>query len=357
MDIFDDGSIQVKSKQQTEVENEINDIKKGISFVKYRPNNLDEVILPSKLRNALKNSINNGYLDNHYAFYGTNGVGKTLTAEILFESLDIPYRKWNCSKTKNLGIADEISEYLKQTTLNGKPKGVIMDELGADHSDPFMAAMKGVIDQYNDVGRFIITSNHFNKIDPGIIDRCTCINFSSSPDIKDMKNQMYTRLVSIASDMLGDPKKLYDESGKILPGSQSTIISIINYHYPRVRSMIDSLSYNIKTNNGDKVDGNDFIVSDTHIKQVHDLLLAGDWMNARITFNQLFPNPFAFISPFIEHVVNNVKLTSHQAPLALICANWVKGIQSEVEPEVMITGGMFSQLIEFYYKMGYINNG
>jgi hypothetical protein len=354
MDIFDEQSIQVQSTEQMEVENEIANIKKGISFVKYTPDSIDDAILPDDFKTAIKSTLSSGYLDNHYMFYGTNGIGKSMTAELIFESLDIPYRKWNCSKTKNLAIADEISDFLKITTVDGKPKGVIMDELGANYSEAFMEAMKGVMDDYNDVGRFIVTTNHYNKVNEGIRDRCTRVNFGASSDVKAMKNQMYKRLLYIAKDIVGEDNIMIDD--KVDTEASATIINIINHHYPRVRSMIDSLSYNAKTNDGKAIKGDQFIVHSSTIKTIHSNILSGDWKEARISFNQLVIDPIEFIEPFIDYVTDHSQI-QHQGPISLICARWAKGILSEVSPEQQITCGMFSELMGFYEKMGYINNG
>ena len=51
---------------------------KALFWEKYRPNKIEDMILPDRIRNIVKNGVNGNYL-----FHGASGMGKTTLARIL----------------------------------------------------------------------------------------------------------------------------------------------------------------------------------------------------------------------------------------------------------------------------------
>ena len=352
MDIFDDQSTEVKSVELEEVNEQINSHRNDIWEVRHTAKSIDEVILPSQFKTSIKYDIEQGEIK-EYLFYGTNGVGKSMTGELIFKAHNIPYKIINCAIDKSISIIEtEIISYIKQTTLDGRPKGVILDELGSRYSEGFQDAMKRLMIQYQDVARFIITTNNIDKIDTGLISRSTVINFGGTNDketITDLKVQMCKRLVHVATEEIG-AEAINDSDGKLKQDARTTITNIVHHYYPQIRDMINALSHNISCNEGKEVKGNDYIIQDADIVDINNLLREAKWKEARIKYNSCVVDHTKFIKPFIDYVTDKVP-TQHQYSVAFICAKWIKDLHLQVEPELIITGGMFSELIGYYGKM------
>jgi replication factor C small subunit len=110
----------------------------------------------------------------HLLFSGNAGIGKTTLAKILFNELDInplDILEINASRTNSVDdVRDRITNFVKMIPF-GEFKIVLLDE--ADYlSVNAQAALRGVMEEYHHIARFILTCNYPNKIIPAIHSRC-----------------------------------------------------------------------------------------------------------------------------------------------------------------------------------------
>jgi DNA polymerase III delta prime subunit len=141
---------------------------------KYRPKTIDGYVFKDEAqRKQVKKWIEEQTIP-HLLFSGNAGIGKTTLAKILFNQLDInplDILEINASRTNSVDdVRDKITNFVKMIPF-GSFKIVLLDE--ADYlSVNAQAALRGVMEEYHHISRFILTCNYPNKIIPAIHSRC-----------------------------------------------------------------------------------------------------------------------------------------------------------------------------------------
>jgi len=141
---------------------------------KYRPNTLDGYVFRD---NHQKAQIESWIKDNsipHLLLSGNAGIGKTTLAKILFNLLNInQYDILEINASRNNSVDDVREKVMNHIQLLpfGEFKVVLLDE--ADYLSPnAQAALRGIMEDYQDLVRFVLTCNYPNKIIPAIHSRC-----------------------------------------------------------------------------------------------------------------------------------------------------------------------------------------
>jgi DNA polymerase III delta prime subunit len=140
----------------------------------YRPKDIDGYVFRDEAqRTQVKQWIKEGTIP-HLLFSGAAGIGKTTLAKILINSLGIDeydVLEINASRTNSVDdIRDSVVNFVS-TMPFGKFKIVLLDE--ADYLSPnAQAALRGVMEEYAQTARFIMTCNYPHKIIPALHSRC-----------------------------------------------------------------------------------------------------------------------------------------------------------------------------------------
>ena len=140
----------------------------------YRPKDIDGYVFRDEAqREQVKQWIKAGSIP-HLLFSGAAGIGKTTLAKILINSLgidDYDVLEINASRTNSVDdVRLKITNFV-QTMPFGAFKIVLLDE--ADYLSPnAQAALRGVMEEYAQTARFILTCNYPHKIIPAIHSRC-----------------------------------------------------------------------------------------------------------------------------------------------------------------------------------------
>jgi replication factor C small subunit len=141
---------------------------------KYRPKDIDGYVFRDEAqREQVKQWIKEGTIP-HLLFSGAAGIGKTTLAKILINALGIDaydVLEINASRENNVdNVRNNITNFVS-TMPFGNFKIVLLDE--ADYLSPnAQAALRGVMEEYSQTARFILTCNYPHKIIPALHSRC-----------------------------------------------------------------------------------------------------------------------------------------------------------------------------------------
>jgi DNA polymerase III delta prime subunit len=222
-------------------------VKNLLLWEKYRPKKIEDIILPQRILNHFDNGVNRNYI-----FYGHYGTGKTSLARILIGkySKDKAFLEINSSLYTSIDtLRSDVEKFCKTQPMIESTDGykyVFLDEFERVSSQ-YQDALKAFIEQYHKNVRFILTTNHFNKISEGIKSRFTCLNFDSADisEEKYLKQNLYKKLTS---DIIVNEQ---------IDISKENLVSLINKKFPDLRSIFVELQ-NFK-------DSKDYLVTDSNV--------------------------------------------------------------------------------------------
>lgn len=141
---------------------------------KYRPKTVDGYVFrDDHQRKQIDTWIKDKSIP-HLLLSGAAGIGKTTLAKVLINELgieDYDVLELNASRTNSVDdVRDKITNFVSMIPF-GIFKVVLLDE--ADYLSPnAQAALRGVMEEYHETARFILTCNYRNKIIPAIQSRC-----------------------------------------------------------------------------------------------------------------------------------------------------------------------------------------
>lgn len=207
--------------------------RESIFVEKYRPQTIDECILPKDLKDVFKSFVDNKEFPN-LLLSGGPGVGKTTVAKALCKELGYDWMIINASLSANIDVLrNDIKKFASTMSLmNNGYKVVILDE--ADHlSHHVQPALRGFIEEFSSNCRFIFTCNYKNKIIAPLRDsRLSNIDFNiTRKDTPVLMGQFMKRLEGIlaAEDIKYDKKVIAELIKKFFPDFRRILNEIQRY--------------------------------------------------------------------------------------------------------------------------------
>ena len=144
---------------------------------KYRPQTLDDCILPSSVRQTLDGIMQQSDLAN-LLFTGKAGTGKTTVAKAIARDLDMDVLVINASDENGIDVLrTKLKDFASGMSFEGKRKMVVLDE--ADYLNPqsTQPALRAFIEEFAGTTAFVMTCNHSNRIIAPLHSRCSIVNF------------------------------------------------------------------------------------------------------------------------------------------------------------------------------------
>lgn len=201
----------------------MNDITNKVWVEKYRPQTIEEVLLNSKEKNYFLSLTD---IKNNLLFIGKPGVGKSTIAKVLAKKF-APYTTLYINASEKNGIdivRNEIVDFISVQSMDGNQKVVILDEVDG-FSTQAMQSLRGIMEEYLDDVKFILTANYGHKIIEALKSRCESFDFST-----DLKSVM-TRIVHI----------IKSEGIKLTDEQKPHVIALVKKHFPDIRKTINEL--------------------------------------------------------------------------------------------------------------------
>jgi DNA polymerase III delta prime subunit len=194
---------------------------------KYRPQRIEDCILPQSIKDTFNQLVKTGELPN-MMFSGTAGVGKTTVARALCNELGLDHIVINGSEEGNIDtLRGKIKQFASTISLQGGYKVVILDE--ADYLNPqsTQPALRGFIEEFSKNCRFILTCNFKNRIIEPLHSRCSVYDFSiPNAEKPKVAAQFFKRLV----DILGAEK---------VEVEPKALAALVERHFPDWRRVIN----------------------------------------------------------------------------------------------------------------------
>lgn len=197
---------------------------------KYRPQNIEDTILPQQYKDQFKEFVKQGEIPN-LLLSGSAGCGKTTIAKALCNELGADFIVINGSDEGRLidTLRTKIKNFASTMSLQGGPKVVILDEADYISADSVQPALRGFIEEFSSNCRFIFTCNYKNRIIPSLHSRTTVIDFKITPAEKPKLAQQFMKRVKTILDTEG---VTYDDK---------VIAELIMRFFPDFRRILNEL--------------------------------------------------------------------------------------------------------------------
>ena len=175
---------------------------------KYRPQTIEDCILPDNTKSTFQEIVDSGQLQN-LLLSGGPGCGKTTVAKALCNELNTDWIIINCSEDGNIDtLRTRIRQFASTISISGNNKAVILDEFDYANPQSMQPALRGFMEEFSKNCRFILTCNFKNRVIEPLHSRCTCIDFKF--DNKD-KMKLSAKFMDRAKFILDSEKVKYDE--------------------------------------------------------------------------------------------------------------------------------------------------
>lgn len=195
---------------------------------KFRPKDLNQLIAPPRIKDLLKRGLVQNLL-----LYGTQGTGKTSTAFILANPKDDTTMYVNASSEGGVRtVREEIPRFCSAMSLIGgkeQLKCIILDEMDGA-SDEFFKALRGVMEKYAHVARFVATCNFIQKIPKPVQDRFHLVSFD--PVGKEEEEYLIKEYMKRAAVILNAAKIKY---------TNEILYKMVKNDFPSIRAVLTKI--------------------------------------------------------------------------------------------------------------------
>lgn len=197
---------------------------------KYRPQTIDECILPESMKATFKQYIDQGELPT-FLFSGTAGVGKTTVAKALCNEVGADWIMINGSDEGRMieTLRNKIKNFASTVSLTDAKKVVIIDEADYMNGDSVQPALRSFIEEFSNNCRFIFTCNFKHRIIEPLRSRCANVDFKV--DAKD-KQQIAAQFFKRVTQILKNENVEFDPK---------VVAELITKHFPDYRRMLNEL--------------------------------------------------------------------------------------------------------------------
>ena len=196
---------------------------------KYRPQKIEECILPESTKKMFQDFLSQGEIPN-MLLSGPPGIGKTTVAKCLCNQLGADYYVINGSDEGRFldTVRNNAKNFASTVSLTSesKHKVIIIDE--ADNTTPdVQLLLRASIEEFSGNCRFIFTCNYKNKIIEPLHSRCAVVEFSVNGKEKQ----------AIAAKFFARINYILEQER--VEADKKVLAELINKHFPDWRRVLN----------------------------------------------------------------------------------------------------------------------
>ena len=196
---------------------------------KYRPQTIEDCILPENIKKTFRDFLNTGEIPN-MLLAGPPGIGKTTVAKALCQELGVDYYVINGSDEGRFldTVRNNAKNFASTVSLasEAKHKVIIIDEADNTGND-VQLLLRAFIEEFASNCRFIFTCNYKNKILTPLHSRCAVVEFS----VKGKEKQ------TIAAEFFKRLNFILDKEQ--IEADKKVLVQLINKHFPDWRRILN----------------------------------------------------------------------------------------------------------------------
>lgn len=167
---------------------------------KYRPQVIEDCILPKVIKKSFTDIIKTGSIPN-LLLSGGPGTGKTTIAKALCQELKVDWIIINTSEDTGIDtLRTKIRDFASTASFSDAGKCVIMDEF--DYASPnLQAGLRNAMEGFSKTCSFILTCNYPNRVIDPIHSRTVHIPFEISPaEQPKLQGEFFKRVCAILTN-------------------------------------------------------------------------------------------------------------------------------------------------------------
>ena len=204
-------------------------MKKFLWFEQYRPQKIDDCILPDNLKKPFQGFVEQGEIPN-LLLLGSAGVGKTTVAKALCEEIGASYIVINGSDEGRFidTVRNRVKTFASTVSLvGGAPHKVVIIDEADNTTHDVQLSLRAFVEEFHSNCRFIFTCNFQNKIIEPLHSRCTVVDFRiAKAQQQKLQAQFFGRL-----------KEILDENE--IEYEDKILVKLIGRYFPDWRRLIN----------------------------------------------------------------------------------------------------------------------
>ena len=305
---------------------------------KYRPQVIDDCILPDETKKTFKEFVEKGEIPN-LLLAGPPGIGKTTIAKALCNELGADFYVINGSDEGRFldTVRNQAKNFASTVSLTGssKHKVIIIDEADNTGNDVQLLLRANIEAFYNNC-RFIFTCNYKNKIIEPLHSRCAVIDFTIKGKQRvQLAGNFFQRLQFI----LDQEKIEYD---------QKVVAELVSKHFPDFRRVLNEIQ---RYSTGGKIDtGILASFSDVSVNELIKHLKEKNFTEVRKWVSTNLDNDSSVILRRVYDSLYDVLMPASIPAAVLIVAKYQYQIAFVADQEINLLAALTEVMVECEFK-------
>ena len=313
-------------------------MKKFLWVEQYRPQKIDDCILPANIKKAFKGFVEKGEIPN-LLLTGTAGVGKTTIAKAVCDEIGASYIVINGSDEGRFldTVRNRVRQFATTVSLTSgaSHKVVIIDE--ADNTTPdVQLSLRTAVEEFHNNCRFIFTCNFQNKIIEPLHSRCTVVDFRIQ---KEQQQQLQGQFFMRLKQILDENKVEYQDK---------VIVKLIQRYYPDWRRLINEAQRHAATG---KIDTDILCdIADVNLSQLMNSLKNKEFSTVRKwVVDNIDNDPNIIMRKIYDAIYENIK-PKYIPEVVLILAKYQYQIAFVADQEINLLACLTEVMMSCEFK-------